>query len=127
MVPCFTGDAAFTNALRLDDMAEWTAAVRAGLFGRRKGAMPAAFEHPRFYTVEVSGGLLGSMKAFKSDPLRFLNLNLNSKAEEHHLVQGPEKREPSKHQPPPPWPLSLSSEPPPYTTLLLVRINMATV
>ena len=53
VVPCFTGDAAFTNALRLDDMAEWTAAVRAGLFGRRKGAMPAAFEHPRFYTVEV--------------------------------------------------------------------------
>ena len=53
MIPCFTGDASLTNALRLDDMAEWTAAVRAGLFGRRKGAMPAAFEHPRFFTVEV--------------------------------------------------------------------------
>ena len=53
------GDAPFTNAMRLDDLAAWTAAVRAGLFGRKKSALPAAFEHPRFYRVEVRGRGVG--------------------------------------------------------------------
>ena len=46
--------------MRLDDMAAWTTAVKAGLFGRKRSVLPSAFEHPRFYTVET---------------------------EEHHLVQ----------------------------------------
>lgn len=53
VIPALLGDCAFTNSMRLDDMAAWTAAVKAGLFGKRRGALPAAFEHPRFFTVET--------------------------------------------------------------------------
>ncbi|GAX80614.1 hypothetical protein CEUSTIGMA_g8049.t1 [Chlamydomonas eustigma] len=66
VIPALIEDCCLTNAMRLDDMAAWTTAVKAGLFGRKKGILPAAFEHPRFYTVE---------------------------SEEHHLVQGPLRKE----------------------------------
>ncbi|KAG1662271.1 hypothetical protein FOA52_002160 [Chlamydomonas sp. UWO 241] len=66
VIPSLVGDASLSNAMRLDDFPAWSAAVRSGMLGSKRNILPAAFEHPRFYTVE---------------------------GEEHHLVCGPRRKE----------------------------------